>query len=154
MSSEALGQGGIAAVAVAAPNAAAHSDPTLSAASTDARCSALEEQNRQLSVQVEMLQLQFEQLKRQMQEMAARLPAGATTAAASPPIPAAALCTLRQQSTPSLAMQLSIGQQLHKDALHCVLAFLSLTELPTRSVRVAHGMPRYTRCRCKMFRSA
>jgi hypothetical protein len=27
-------------------------------------------------------------------------------------------------------MQLSIGQQLHKDALHCMFAFLSLTELP------------------------
>jgi hypothetical protein len=53
----------------------------------------------------------------------------ASSTEASPPASAVALCTLRQQSTPPLPTQFSSAHRLHKDALHCVLAYLSLKEL-------------------------
>jgi hypothetical protein len=80
---------------------------------------------------VQTLQQRVNQLERQMQETTARpSPAGASVAAASSSIPAAILCAPRQQSFSPLLTQLSIGQQLHKDALHCVFAYFSLTALP------------------------
>jgi hypothetical protein len=92
----------------------------------------MEEQNKKLIAQMQMMQQRIEQLEREVKTTVARPSAGASAAAASSPLPAsaAAFCTLRQQSSSSPPTQLSSAHRLHKDALHCVLAFLSLMELP------------------------
>jgi hypothetical protein len=83
------------------------------------------------------MQQQIDELKRQMQEMAAAsaVPAvpssGASAGSSSSPVRAATLFAQPQQSSSLPPTQLSIGHRLHKDALHCVLAFLQLTELPS-----------------------
>jgi hypothetical protein len=82
---------------------------------------------------------------RQVRATAARPSNCASTAtAASSSIHAAVLCAPRQQSSSPLLTQLPIGQQLHKDALHSVLAYLSLTELPSamRSCRAWYAAVR------------
>jgi hypothetical protein len=67
----------------------------------------------------------------------------ASSTAASPSTSAAALCTQQQSASPVPA-QSSSAHSLHKDALHCVLAFLSLTELPSamRSCRAWYAAVR------------
>jgi hypothetical protein len=103
--------------------------------------SALEEQNRQLVAQMQMLQQRVEQLEQLVEEMAARPSVGTST------IRVGALCSVRQQLSSSLPTQFSPAHRLHKDALHCVLAYLSLEELPfaMRSCRAwyaaVHSMP-------------
>jgi hypothetical protein len=98
--------------------------------------SALEEQNKQLIAEMQMMQQQIDELKRQMQDMAAAsavtaVPSsGASAGPSSSPVRAATLFARPQQSASLLPTQLSIAHRLHKDALHCVLAYLSLTELP------------------------
>jgi hypothetical protein len=80
---------------------------------------------QQLIAQVQLMQQRIEQLERQVEEMAAR-PSDCASAVA-----ALCMCTPRQQqSTLPLSARLSTGQQLHKDALHCVFTFLSLRGLP------------------------
>jgi hypothetical protein len=90
----------------------------------------------QLIAQMQLMQQRIAQLERLVEEMAARPSDGASvTAAPAAPIrfSDAALCTCtprQQQSTLPLSTRFSIGHRLHKDALHCVLAFLPLKGLP------------------------
>jgi hypothetical protein len=65
-----------------------------------------------------------------MQEMVVRPSAGIAAFASSSLITASAFCTPRHQSSQSLSEPFSIGQQLHKDALHCIFAYLFLVERP------------------------
>jgi hypothetical protein len=81
--------------------------------------SALEQKNKQLIAQVQLLQQRIEQLEGQ----------GSGSAASSSVQGAVAACGHCGQLLPS--PKLSIGQQLHKDALHCIFAYLSLPELPS-----------------------
>jgi hypothetical protein len=140
----------VAEAVAAAPDseAVAHSNPIQSPSTCCAAAvavTALEEQNRQLSIQMQRMQERTNRLEQQVQGMAARPSTCASVvAAASSPVHVAALCSVRQQSFSSLHTQLAIGQQLHKDALHCVLAYLSLTELPSamRSCRTWYAAVR------------
>jgi hypothetical protein len=152
MSAEAMSHAETGAVAVAvvgAPEAVAHSDSTTSIPCSSAKCPAVEEQDKELIAPMQLIQHRIGLLEQQMQELASTPSAGASAAAASSSIGAAVLCTPppRQQSSSPFPTQLSIGQQLHKDALHCVFAYFSLTELPSamRSCRAwytaVHSLP-------------
>jgi hypothetical protein len=112
--------------------------------------SALEEQNRQLIAQVQRMQERIHQLEQQVEELTARPPSAGTSAAASSPVRTATLTALcvcaprQQQASSPHPTQLFSAHRLHKDALHCVLAFLSLTELPSamRSCRAWYATVR------------
>jgi cell division septum initiation protein DivIVA len=122
-------QDGAAATVAAAPMAADAFHPTVpfSGISSDGVPSALVQQ---LIAQMQRMQQQIDELKQQVQQLTARPTAGITASASSSLITASALCTPRHQSSQPLSVPFSIGQQLHKDALHCIFAYLSLLERP------------------------
>jgi hypothetical protein len=153
MSAETMPHAEIGAVAVAgASEAVAHSDSTAAIPCLSAKCPAVEEQDKQLIAQMQMMQQRIGLLQPQLQELA--VTPSTSAAAASSSIHAAALYALRQGSFSSLSAQLSIGQQLHKDALHCVLAYLCLTISRPPCVRVAHGTRPCVLCHREMHPSS
>jgi hypothetical protein len=117
-----------AVTAVSVATDSSHPTVPLFGTSSDGTPSAREQQ---LIAQVQLMQQRIDQLERQAQAPAtARPSAGTCVTAASSPIRAAGIscshCGQLQLPPP----RSSKGQQLHRDALHCVFAFLSLTELP------------------------
>jgi hypothetical protein len=135
--------GAAASVAAASMTGADASHPTvpLFGTSSDGAPSAREQQ---LIAQMQVMQLQIDELKRQVQELTALPSAGAFASVASSSAHAVALCARQQKPSSPHPTQSSSAPRLHKDALHCVLACLSLTELPSamRSCRAWYAAVR------------
>jgi hypothetical protein len=110
--------------------AAGSSSPTapLSAASTGAPSA----REQQLIAQMQLMQQRIDQLEQQASQSAASSSVKRAVAAGRP---CGQQAQLQLLSPPPGS---SKGQQLHRDALHCVFAFLSLSDL-SASMRSCHG---------------